>query len=187
MSPEYLAANILAGQCWGLQVVNMIAGMLWSVSKANPFLYALRLMVFFVLGVFSNWLSYVAVGADWRSNMYDVVYQMWFVLGVALCVLFTGPLKSGLHHRGNTLWKATAGYGIFACAMISVATASSWSSALTYYFITYGGEGGRYYSKYADAMGTYLCLLSGCFAMTSLVCSLTLCHRREHSSEEPRA
>lgn len=101
--PEYARWNVLFSQCWVLQLLWMIAGISWSLTERPLHTYIWRLATYLVLGSAFNWASMVVAHIDWKNNLFDVVFQMWFVVGlIAFCTL-TAHLKKSLKRSREVL------------------------------------------------------------------------------------
>jgi hypothetical protein len=59
-------------------------------------MYELRLASYFCIGVCLNLCAWISKGLDWEHNMFNVVFQMWFVFGLMLFGLLLAPLKTYL-------------------------------------------------------------------------------------------
>jgi len=161
----YLVTNSAYMQNWGMQVFFIVCGICWSMSSRPAWSYALRLVTFFCMGTFMNWLGWVMDGADWKNNLWDVVYQMWFALGVATLVLVTGPIKWALQRRGPALWIAAAGYCTAAAVVAFLWLSGSWGRAILEIML---GGGQTYYASYADDSGFYTLQCLALFALVAL-------------------
>lgn len=88
--------DVLFTQSWVLQLLWLVAGISWSFSSRPLHSYLVRLALYFVLGVGLNWLAFALARKDWRSDLWDVVFQMWFVFGLGVYCIITAPLKPAL-------------------------------------------------------------------------------------------
>jgi len=149
---QYLTYNMVLGQNWGLQIMCLICGICWSMSNRPAWEYSLRLFAYFCVGTLCNWLAWVYAGADWRNDLWNVVYQMWFALAVAFGVLFTAPLKWALAKQGRVWWWASGIYLALTLTACLMQKYGMWGD----FFPQLGlGHGLDYYSVYADDLGFY--------------------------------
>lgn len=87
---------MLFTQSWVLQLLWVISGMSWALNQQSLCAYLQRLVAFFCIGVACNWCATMLAGLDWLSNFQDVVFQMWFVVGLIVNVAATASLKAQL-------------------------------------------------------------------------------------------
>ncbi|CAE8601755.1 unnamed protein product [Polarella glacialis] len=59
--------------------------------------YESRLAMYVGLGVFVNWSAWVVMSLDWRNDMFNVVFHLWFVVGLMACCAALAPLRPYLH------------------------------------------------------------------------------------------
>jgi len=181
---DSLVTNTMYMQNWGLQIMFITCGICWAMSGRSAVSYACRLAVFFCMGTFINWVGWVMVGADWRNNLWDVVYQMWFALVVATLVLATGPLQWALKKKGCAFWVAAAGYSSCAVVATSLWLSGLWGDGIRGIL---NNGGGKYYAAYADDTGFYMAQLLTVFSLTSLAiaCLFHFCDDTKNATESP--
>lgn len=85
--------NVMYVQNWVLQYLFLTVGVCFGLSRKSLPVYILRLVQYLVLGVGCNWTAFVILGKDWRHDFFNVVFQMWFVVGVILISLLLSPLR----------------------------------------------------------------------------------------------
>jgi len=88
--------NVMYVQGWVLQYLYIIAGISFGMSKTPLLQYVGRLGMYFLVGVFCNFTAWVVKGMDWKGQMWDVVFQFWFVFGLMGFVCCLAPLKAYL-------------------------------------------------------------------------------------------
>mmetsp|Transcript_13478 Transcript_13478/g.31693 ORF Transcript_13478/g.31693 Transcript_13478/m.31693 type:complete len:450 (+) Transcript_13478:111-1460(+) len=92
-APEYSHWNTLFTQNWGLQFIFLTCGVSFGFSKTGLGGYTMRLAMYFLCGVACNWTAWVISGQDWMRDPWNVVFQMWFVVGVIFYSLLLAPLR----------------------------------------------------------------------------------------------
>merc|ERR1719469_1433476 len=97
---EYSVQNVLFTQNWVLQLLWVVCGISWSLTRRGASGYVLRLGMYFIVGACLNWLAWVAKGKDWQHDIEGTIYQMFFILGLMIYVVFTSCIKPMLL-RGN--------------------------------------------------------------------------------------
>jgi hypothetical protein len=95
-APEYAKWNAFFGQNWTLQLIYVICGISLGLSNKGFGGYLGRLGAYVVVGVLCNWFAWVVTGQDWQSNVWGVVFQFWFVVGLMLYSVMLIPLKQYL-------------------------------------------------------------------------------------------
>lgn len=99
---QYGIHNVLFTQEWVIQVLWMICGISWSLSKSSLPVYVLRLVLYIVLGGGLNLLAWWYKGMDWRNDLAGVLYQLWFVVALILYASLTVCVKPLLRHVALT-------------------------------------------------------------------------------------
>lgn len=99
-------------QHWVLQYLFLVCGVCYAMSGRSLLSYQLRLGMYVAIGIFVNWTAWVITGRDWKGNMFNVVFQLWFVVGLMFYAAVLAPLKpwlswikernSSLHRSSNT-------------------------------------------------------------------------------------
>lgn len=85
--------NVYFSQCWTLQVLWVVSGVSWTLTRKPLGGYCLRLGAYFCAGVFFNWCGWVYRGADWRADWHNVIFHMFFIVGLILFAVVTAPMK----------------------------------------------------------------------------------------------
>mmetsp|Transcript_70595 Transcript_70595/g.169140 ORF Transcript_70595/g.169140 Transcript_70595/m.169140 type:complete len:505 (+) Transcript_70595:86-1600(+) len=121
---SYADWNIAAVQQWVLQVIIVISGTLYGMSRASLahlLHYESRLFAIFSFGVALNWLGLVIADEAWWTNVAGKVYfQMAFIGLMIVGALVSFPLKHFLDEYSTAAeLKAFACYG--ACTTASAA------------------------------------------------------------------
>lgn len=95
-SSDFGRYNILFAQDWVLQFLFLVSGIGYGMSKRGLLGYEMRLGMYFIIGVCVNWVAYVVKGLDWKNDFFNVVFHLWFVVGLMIYALILAPLKSYL-------------------------------------------------------------------------------------------
>jgi len=98
----YSEWNVIFVQQWTMQWIVLVSGICYALSKKSLSSYCYRLMVYVVLGVLVNLSAWMALGMDWRNNMFNVVFQMWFVVGLMVYAVLLAPLKAILTAQSSS-------------------------------------------------------------------------------------
>jgi hypothetical protein len=85
--------NVMFTQDWVLQYLFIVAGASFGMTKKGLVSYELRLAVYFCLGVSINWLAWIIVGKDWKHNLSDMIFHLWFIVGLMIMTVFLCPLR----------------------------------------------------------------------------------------------
>lgn len=88
--------NTMFVQSWVLQWLFLIAGICYGVTSRGLWHYLSRLGGYFCVGVFCNFLAFVIVGNDVRGNLWNVVFQFWFIVGLMGFLVLLTPIKKHL-------------------------------------------------------------------------------------------
>jgi len=88
--------NTLFTQDWVLQYLYLVCGVCFAMSRRSLLGYEMRLAAYLVIGILMNWLGWVATGEDWKSNTFNVIFHMWFIVGLMLYAIALAPLRSYL-------------------------------------------------------------------------------------------
>lgn len=99
---QYGIHNTLFTQEWVVQVLWMICGISWSLSKSNLGVYILRLLAYVLLGGGLNCIAWMVKGSDWQSDLAGVLYQMWFAVALIMYVSLTVCIKPALRQAPLT-------------------------------------------------------------------------------------
>lgn len=86
--------NAVFAQNWVLQILFLISGIAYGMSRKSLQEYVLRLSKYVAIGVSVNWCAWVLAGMDWQHNFFDVVFQLWFVVALIGYAILCAPLKS---------------------------------------------------------------------------------------------
>lgn len=90
---EYGEANSLFTQNWVLQFLYLVAGISFCLSHKSTSQYLIRLGIYVVIGVCINLVAWIIVGLNWKDNIFNVVFQFWFVVGLMIYCLVLAPVK----------------------------------------------------------------------------------------------
>lgn len=81
---------------WVLPFLYMTSAISYMLSRRPLLGYLLRLLACFLAGVGANFAAALITGFDWRSKPMDVVYQMFYVVMLAVAALLFCPLRQVL-------------------------------------------------------------------------------------------
>jgi len=95
-SDQFGLWNEMYVQQWVLQWLFVICGISFGMSSRNTPGYLGRLLLYFVIGVFTNWCAWVIEGLNWRDNIWNVVFQFWFIFGLMVYIICLTPMKQYL-------------------------------------------------------------------------------------------
>lgn len=93
---QYSINNVMFTQSWVLQLLWVVCGISWSISRRPLQQYLRRIGIYFLVGVACNWVAWLLLGKDWLADPMGVVYQFWFIVGLALYVIGTAFVKPQL-------------------------------------------------------------------------------------------
>lgn len=79
-SPQFGQWNVIFTQNWVLQLLFVVSGTSFAMSKQSLSGYIGRLFFYFCLGVLINFTAWNLANLDWRHSMFAVVFQFWFVV-----------------------------------------------------------------------------------------------------------
>lgn len=88
--------NTLYAQNWVLQLLWVICGLCYCLTKRPLPRYLGRLLLYFAIGVIVNWATWVINGWSWGVDIWFMVNQMNFVLILAVICVLLAPLKNYL-------------------------------------------------------------------------------------------
>jgi len=95
-APAFGYWNVFFAQGWVLQYLFLVCGVCFGMSKKPLLEYELRLGVYAVIGVCVNWSAWLLMGLDWRSNFFNVVFHIWFVVGLMVYAVLLVPVRAFL-------------------------------------------------------------------------------------------
>jgi len=104
---SYSHWNALYVQNWGLQFIFLTCGVSLGFSKRSLCGYITRLSLYFLLGVACNWTAWIVTGMDWMNDFWNVVFQMWFVVGLVLYTVMLWPLKQAFQFQSQRAKEVT--------------------------------------------------------------------------------
>jgi hypothetical protein len=85
--------NIILDQNWSAPLLWLISGICWGRSCTPTWVYIRRLALVFCAGVALNACAWKIQNPVQQMDIWDVIYQMWFVVGLMVMTLMTSPLK----------------------------------------------------------------------------------------------
>eukprot|EP00913_Durusdinium_trenchii_P031422 g29417.t1 len=65
--------------------------------------YLARLGTYAAVGIMVNWSAWICMGLDWEHDFFNVVFQMWFIIGLMLFCTILTPLKHWLSEDAKKL------------------------------------------------------------------------------------
>lgn len=95
-SPMYSEWNVIYVQQWVLQWIVLVSGVSFCLSSKSLPSYLWRLAIYAAVGIMVNWCAWIATGQDWEHDFFNVVFQMWFIVGLMLFCTILSPLKKWL-------------------------------------------------------------------------------------------
>eukprot|EP00927_Polykrikos_kofoidii_P025597 TRINITY_DN2296_c0_g2_i1.p1 TRINITY_DN2296_c0_g2~~TRINITY_DN2296_c0_g2_i1.p1 ORF type:complete len:534 (-),score=68.59 TRINITY_DN2296_c0_g2_i1:29-1447(-) len=85
--------NVMFVQSWVLQYLFLISGVCFGMTSRSIGFFVSRLAMYFGIGVACNLCAWIILGKDWQHNMWNVVFQFWFVVALGGFVVLLTPLK----------------------------------------------------------------------------------------------
>jgi len=105
-SPMYSEWNVIYVQQWTLQWIVLVSGVSFCLSSKPLLPYLGRLAIYAAVGIMVNWSAWIATGQDWEHDFFNVVFQMWFIVGLMLFCTILAPLKYWLKQDATQLESA---------------------------------------------------------------------------------
>mmetsp|Transcript_11573 Transcript_11573/g.24385 ORF Transcript_11573/g.24385 Transcript_11573/m.24385 type:complete len:466 (-) Transcript_11573:88-1485(-) len=93
--------NMMFTQEWVLQYLFLVCGVSYGLSSKSLANYLGRLAVYAAIGISVNWTAWIVTGMDWRSNFFNVIFHIWFVIGLMGYAVLLFPLKVWLARVRN--------------------------------------------------------------------------------------
>lgn len=84
-------------QSWVLQWLFLTSGICYGITSRGLCHYLVRLSGYLCAGVFCNFMAFVIVGERVKGNLFNVVFQFWFIVGLMLFLMVLTPIKKHLH------------------------------------------------------------------------------------------
>lgn len=85
--------DVMFTQSWVLQFLYLVCGVCYGMSSQTLFGYVVRLSVYLCIGIMVNWSAWLVTGKDWRHDFFNVVFHLWFVVGIILYAVLLWPLR----------------------------------------------------------------------------------------------
>lgn len=95
--------NVMYVQAWVLQYLFMICGISFGLTSKSLAGVLLRLGGICCAGTFFNGIAWAILGLDWRHEIFNVVFQFWFVVGLMVFLILLAPLKANLQRTVQRL------------------------------------------------------------------------------------
>eukprot|EP00927_Polykrikos_kofoidii_P071105 TRINITY_DN67431_c0_g1_i1.p1 TRINITY_DN67431_c0_g1~~TRINITY_DN67431_c0_g1_i1.p1 ORF type:complete len:477 (-),score=58.80 TRINITY_DN67431_c0_g1_i1:124-1554(-) len=86
--------NVMFVQSWVLQYLFLTCGIMFGMSSRSVIYFVSRLGMYFWVGVSCNLCAWVILGKDWQHNMWDVIFQFWFIVALIVFVLLLVPIRT---------------------------------------------------------------------------------------------
>ncbi|CAE7948221.1 Mss51 [Symbiodinium sp. KB8] len=93
---KYSEWNVIWDQQWTLQWIVLVCGIAFCLSSKPLLNFLLRLGLYVAIGIVVNWAAWIGLGMDWKHDFFNVIFQMWFVIGLMLYCIILNPLRSYL-------------------------------------------------------------------------------------------
>jgi len=81
-------------QNWVLQYLFLVCGVCYGMSKRGLLNYESRLFWYAVLGICINWSAWLMMGMDWKSNFFNVIFHIWFIIGLMAYAVVLLPIRN---------------------------------------------------------------------------------------------
>ncbi|CAJ1371406.1 unnamed protein product [Effrenium voratum] len=107
-SAMYSEWNVIYVQQWVLQWIVLVSGVSYCLSSKTLARYCWRLGTYAIVGILVNWTAFIALGLDWQHNFFNVIFQMWFVIGLMLFCFLLAPLKYWLAEDAKSVQEQPA-------------------------------------------------------------------------------
>lgn len=95
-SPEFGEWNVIFCQNWVFQLLFIVSGVSFALSRRSFPGYLGRLCCYFCLGVVINVSAWSLQGLDWKHNFFTAVYHFMYIAAIFCYSLLLYPLKSYL-------------------------------------------------------------------------------------------
>eukprot|EP00927_Polykrikos_kofoidii_P073497 TRINITY_DN69529_c0_g1_i1.p1 TRINITY_DN69529_c0_g1~~TRINITY_DN69529_c0_g1_i1.p1 ORF type:complete len:449 (+),score=57.87 TRINITY_DN69529_c0_g1_i1:141-1487(+) len=92
------AWNVMFVQSWVLQYLFLVCGVCFGMTSRSIVYFVSRLFLYFGIGVACNLAAWIVLGKDWQHNMWNVVFQFWFIVALVGFVVLLTPLKAHCRH-----------------------------------------------------------------------------------------
>jgi hypothetical protein len=110
---EYGIYNTMFVQSWVLQYLYLVCGICYAMSSKSLGAFQLRLLGYFCLGVGCNLTAWIIAGQDWRHDIFNVVFQFWFVFGLMVFIAILAPLKASIVAQRQSLSEVASAWQNF--------------------------------------------------------------------------
>lgn len=92
----YAERNVAFVLQWVMPYIWLISGTSLMLSKSTLNQYLGRLGALFVVGVAANWMADINTGRNWRGDFGDTIFQMFYVVFLAVAAVVSWPLRCSL-------------------------------------------------------------------------------------------
>lgn len=98
--------NIIFAQNWAAPLLWLISGMCWGRSRTSLWKYICRLVIVFCFGAAFNALAWKIQHKDGNVDLWNIVFHMWFVVGLMIVTCITAPYKAFCDENSTPQWNA---------------------------------------------------------------------------------
>ncbi|CAE7416741.1 Mss51 [Symbiodinium sp. CCMP2592] len=92
----YSEWNVIWDQQWTLQWIVLVCGIAFCLSSKPLLNFCARLGLYVAIGIVVNWAAWIGLGMDWKHDFFNVIFQMWFIIGLILYCVILAPLRTYL-------------------------------------------------------------------------------------------
>lgn len=85
--------NVMFVQSWVLQYLFLICGICFAISSRSLSFFLSRLGLYFAVGMACNWAAWTVLGKDPRTDLWNVIFQFWFVVALMIFVIWLAPIR----------------------------------------------------------------------------------------------
>eukprot|EP00929_Paragymnodinium_shiwhaense_P053407 TRINITY_DN26722_c0_g1_i1.p1 TRINITY_DN26722_c0_g1~~TRINITY_DN26722_c0_g1_i1.p1 ORF type:complete len:452 (+),score=28.32 TRINITY_DN26722_c0_g1_i1:127-1482(+) len=90
---EFGMVNTCFAQNWTVQCLFLVSGLCYCMSTRPLCGYLVKIMAYFCLGVTCNILAWQWLQRNWRADIFNAVFQFWFVVGLMAYSILVAPLE----------------------------------------------------------------------------------------------
>eukprot|EP00747_Dinoflagellata_sp_TGD_P191976 gnl/TRDRNA2_/TRDRNA2_56141_c0_seq1.p1 gnl/TRDRNA2_/TRDRNA2_56141_c0~~gnl/TRDRNA2_/TRDRNA2_56141_c0_seq1.p1 ORF type:complete len:467 (+),score=94.64 gnl/TRDRNA2_/TRDRNA2_56141_c0_seq1:88-1488(+) len=94
---QFGAWDVVFGQNWVLQYLYLVCGVCCALSSRSLLGYTKRLALYFVIGGLVNLTAWIINDQDYAGQIFNVIFQFWFIMGIIIFSAMLWPLKNHLH------------------------------------------------------------------------------------------
>eukprot|EP00928_Gymnodinium_smaydae_P042397 TRINITY_DN2855_c0_g2_i2.p1 TRINITY_DN2855_c0_g2~~TRINITY_DN2855_c0_g2_i2.p1 ORF type:complete len:466 (+),score=69.91 TRINITY_DN2855_c0_g2_i2:194-1591(+) len=90
--------NVLFTQHWVLQYLVLVSGICFALSNRSLMMFQCRLAVYLLIGVSLNLVAWIVMSLPWQKDMFNVIFQCWFIVGLMCFSFLFAPLRHYLRY-----------------------------------------------------------------------------------------